>query len=153
MQRFDWNEKRLSCTPFLYLHHRHCQSQDIHLLYPSPPGLPLKTKMSYLQTLLPWPIWSFTFSTRTTPTLTDTLSPPGRPILEIGPELLLTPLWKPLLWFVAALVPWCAWLLSSALDILRLRLPYVLIVGRGWSALLNSLKEVIKDWAALSQLV
>ena len=38
----------------------------------------------------------------------------------------LDPLWKSRLWFVAALVNklvnWCAWLLSSALEILRLRL-------------------------------
>src|SRR6218665_2181686 len=33
----------LNSAPFLYPHHRHCQSQDI---YPSPPGLPLKIKMS-----------------------------------------------------------------------------------------------------------
>ena len=46
----------------------------IRLLYPSPPGLPLKMKMSSLQTLLPWPIWSFIFSIWTTPTLTATLS-------------------------------------------------------------------------------
>ena len=59
----------------------------------TPPGLPLNIKMSSLQTLLPWPIWSFIFSTWTTPTLTATLSPPG--ILEIGPELLLTPFGKP----------------------------------------------------------
>src|SRR6218665_1559481 len=56
-----------------------------------------------------------------TPTLTATLSPPG--ILEIGPELLLTPLENPS-WIrrsarkeAGALV-----LLSSALKILRLRL-------------------------------
>src|SRR6218665_676879 len=45
----------LNSAPFLYLHH-HCQSQHIHLLYPSrssPPGLPLRIKMSSLQTLLP----------------------------------------------------------------------------------------------------
>ena len=58
--------------------------------------------------------------------------PPG--ILEIGLELLLTPLWKTRLWFVAALVnklvPWCAWLLSSALEVLRLRLRLRLL---GWS--------------------
>ena len=94
----------LNSAPFLYLHHRHCKSQDIifiRLLYSSPPGLPLKIKMSSLQTLLPWPISSFAFSIWTIPTLTATLSPPG--ILEIGPELLLTPLENPL-WFVAALV-------------------------------------------------
>src|SRR6218665_2124842 len=55
--------------------------------------------------------------------VTATLPPRG--ILEIGPELLMTPFWNPLL-FVAALVnkrvPWCAWLLSSALAVLRLRL-------------------------------
>src|SRR6218665_670717 len=28
----------LNSAPFLYLHHRHRQSQHIHLLYPSPPG-------------------------------------------------------------------------------------------------------------------
>src|SRR6218665_3688967 len=28
----------LNSAPFLYPHHRHCQSQHIHLLYPSPPG-------------------------------------------------------------------------------------------------------------------
>jgi len=70
-------------------------------------------------------ILSFTFSTWTIPTLTATLSPPG--ILKIGPELLLTThLENPPLWFVVALVnklvPWCAWLLSSALEVLRLRL-------------------------------
>src|SRR6218665_3973877 len=27
----------LNSAPFLYLHHRHCQSQDIRLLYLSPP--------------------------------------------------------------------------------------------------------------------
>ena len=54
-----------------------------------PTGLPLKIKMSTLQTLLPWLFWSFTFSIWTTPTLTATLSPPD--ILEIGPELLLKP--------------------------------------------------------------
>jgi len=64
----------------------------------------------------------------TTSTLTATLSPPGT--LEIGPELLLTPFGKPL-WFVAALanklVPWCAWLLSRAveLEVLRLRLQFM----------------------------
>ena len=79
----------LNSAPFLYPHHRHCRSQHIHLLYPSPRGLPLKIKMSSLQTLLPWPIWSFSFSVWTTHTLTFTLSPHG--ILEIGPELLLTP--------------------------------------------------------------
>src|SRR6218665_2886931 len=42
----------LNSVPFLYLHHRHCQSQHIHLLCPSPPGLSLKIKMSSLQTLL-----------------------------------------------------------------------------------------------------
>src|SRR6218665_2916309 len=34
----------LDSEPFLYLHHRHCKSQDIvfiDLLYPSHPGLPL----------------------------------------------------------------------------------------------------------------
>src|SRR6218665_3645703 len=43
-------------APFLYLHRRHCQSQDIiylRLLYPSLLGLPLKIKMSSLQTLIP----------------------------------------------------------------------------------------------------
>jgi len=54
--------------------------------------IPLKIKMSSLQTLLPWPIWSFTLPIWTTPTLTATLSPPGP--LEIGPELLLITLWK-----------------------------------------------------------
>src|SRR6218665_204505 len=37
----------LNSAPFLYLHHRLCQSQDIIfilLLYPSPPGLPLKNR-------------------------------------------------------------------------------------------------------------
>src|SRR6218665_947434 len=46
----------LNSAPFLYLHHCHCQSQDIifiRLLYPSLPSLPLKIKMSSLQTLLP----------------------------------------------------------------------------------------------------
>src|SRR6218665_3411127 len=46
----------LNSAPFLYLHHRHCKSQDIifiRLLYPSPLGLPLKINMSSLQTLLP----------------------------------------------------------------------------------------------------
>ena len=117
----------LNSAPFLYLHHRHCQSQDIifiRLLYPSPLGPSTQHWMSSLPTLLPWPIWSFTLSIWTTPPLTATLFPPG--ILEIGPELLLTPLWRIPLWFVAALVnklvPWCSWLLSSALEILRLRL-------------------------------
>src|SRR6218665_1554215 len=36
---------------------------------------------------------SFPLPISTTPTLTATLSPPGT--LEFGPELLLTPLWKP----------------------------------------------------------
>ena len=36
----------LNSAPFLYLHHRHCHSQDIGLLYPSPSGLSLKIKMS-----------------------------------------------------------------------------------------------------------
>ena len=67
-----------------------------------PPGLPLKIKISSLQTRLSWPIWSFTLSIWTTPTLTATLSPPGP--LEIGPELLLTTLLENPLWFVAALV-------------------------------------------------
>ena len=107
-----WNDYQLNSAPFLYLHHCHCQSQHIHLLYPSPPGLPLKIKMSSLQTLLPWPIWSFTFSTWTTPTLTATLSPPG--ILEIGPELLLIPFGKPPFdssqrsWISWCPLPWCA---------------------------------------------
>src|SRR6218665_3213735 len=46
----------LNSAPFIYLRHPHSQSQDIiflRLLYPSPPGLPLKVKMSSLQTLLP----------------------------------------------------------------------------------------------------
>ena len=77
-----------------------------HHLPPPPlsatPGLPLKIKMSSLQTLLSWPIWSFNFSTWRTPTLIATLSPPG--ILEIGSELLLTPPLENPLWFVAALV-------------------------------------------------
>ena len=80
----------------LMTYHNHCQSQDIIficLLYPLPPGLLLKIKMASLQTLLPWPIWSFTFSILTTPTLTPILSPLG--ILEIRPELLLTPLETP----------------------------------------------------------
>ena len=53
----------MNSAPFLHLHHRHFQSQDIvfiRLLYPSLPGLTLKIKMSSLQTLVPWPIWSFT---------------------------------------------------------------------------------------------
>jgi len=48
----------VNSAPFLfYLHHHHCQSQDIifiPLLYPSPPCIPLKTKMSSLQKPLPW---------------------------------------------------------------------------------------------------
>jgi len=43
-------------APFLYLYHRHCQSQDIifiRLLYPSPQALPLKTNMLSPQKLLP----------------------------------------------------------------------------------------------------
>ena len=82
----------MNSAPFLYLYHRHCQPQDIIfilLLYPSRPGLALKIKMASLQILLPWPIWSFTYSIWTTPTLTATLPPPG--ILQIRPELLLTP--------------------------------------------------------------
>ena len=75
-----------------------------------PPGLPLHIKMSYLQTLLSGPIWSCTFFTWTTSTLTATLSPPG--ILEIGPELLLTPFGKPPFdssqALVNKLVRWCA---------------------------------------------
>src|SRR6218665_1608064 len=46
----------LNSAPSLYLHHRHCQSHDIifiRLLYPSPPGLPLKIKISSLRTFLP----------------------------------------------------------------------------------------------------
>ena len=54
-----------------------------------PQGLPLKVKISSLQTLLPWNFWSFPLPISTTPTLTATLSPPGT--LEIGPQLLLTP--------------------------------------------------------------
>src|SRR6218665_2754725 len=45
----------LNPTHFLYLHYYHCQSQTIifiRLLYPSIPGLPLKTKMLSLQKLL-----------------------------------------------------------------------------------------------------
>src|SRR6218665_2059541 len=41
-------------APFLYLLHRYCQSQYIifiWILYPSPPDLPLKTKMPSLQIL------------------------------------------------------------------------------------------------------
>ena len=38
-------------------------------------------------------IWYNVVPIYTTPTLTATLSPSGT--LEIGPELLLTPLWKP----------------------------------------------------------
>src|SRR6218665_538853 len=38
-------------------------------------------------------LYTFPFPISTTPTLTATLSPPGT--LEFGPELLLTPLWKP----------------------------------------------------------
>ena len=52
----------------------------------------------------------FALSISSSPTLTATLSPLG--ILEIGPELLLIPLWKTPRWFVATLVnklvPWCA---------------------------------------------
>src|SRR6218665_1341075 len=36
----------VTSAPFLYLHHRHCQSQNItfiRLIYPSPQDLPLKT--------------------------------------------------------------------------------------------------------------
>jgi len=111
----------LDSSPFLYLHHRHCKSQDIvfiGLLYPSPPGLLLKIKMSSLQTLLPWPSWSFTFSSWTSTTLTAALSPPA--ILEIRPELLLILVGTPL-WFgealVNKLVSYCTWLLSSALEV------------------------------------
>src|SRR6218665_1141518 len=46
----------LNAAPFLRLHRRHCQSQDIIftcLLYPSPQDLPLKIKISSLQSLLP----------------------------------------------------------------------------------------------------
>src|SRR6218665_1359247 len=48
----------LNSAPFLYLHHRHVISTSQHiifiwLLYPSPPGLPLKIEISSLQTLLP----------------------------------------------------------------------------------------------------
>src|SRR6218665_732780 len=43
----------LNSAPFLYPHHRHCQSKHIHLLSLITPGLPLKIKMSSLQTLLP----------------------------------------------------------------------------------------------------
>src|SRR6218665_2414453 len=49
----------LNPAPFLYLHHRHCQSQDIifiRLLYPLPPGLQLKIKISSLQTFLGLPL-------------------------------------------------------------------------------------------------
>src|SRR6218665_4207410 len=61
-----------------------------------------------------------------TSTLTATLYPPGR--LEIGPELLLTTLWEKIFdssavaAVVNELVPWRAWLLRSALEVLRLRL-------------------------------
>src|SRR6218665_3825113 len=34
----------LNSAPFLYLHHRHCQSQDIRLLYPSPRAFHSKLK-------------------------------------------------------------------------------------------------------------
>ena len=95
----------LNFAPFLYLHHRHCQSQHIHIIYPSPLGLPLKIKMSSLQTLLLWPISSFTFSIWNTLTLTATLSPPG--ILDIGPELPLTPFWKPP--FDSSQRSWISW--------------------------------------------
>jgi len=50
---------------------------------------PLKLKISSLQTLVPWPIWSFSHPIWTTLTLKTILSPLD--ILEIGPELLLTP--------------------------------------------------------------
>jgi len=73
-----WMTYHLNSTPFLYLHHHYCQSQDIifiRLLYQSPPGLPLKPKMPSLQKLLPWLIWSPTLLMWTTPTLTATLSP------------------------------------------------------------------------------
>src|SRR6218665_1105581 len=45
----------LNSAPFLYLHHNHCQSQNIifiRLLYLSTPGFPLKTKISSLQKTL-----------------------------------------------------------------------------------------------------
>ena len=42
----------LNSAPFLRLHHRHCQSQDI-IFIRHPQGLPLKIKISSLQTLLP----------------------------------------------------------------------------------------------------
>src|SRR6218665_529006 len=45
----------LNSAPFLYLHHNHCQSQNIifiRLLYLSTPGFPLKTKISSLQITL-----------------------------------------------------------------------------------------------------
>ena len=63
-----------------------------HHLHPPPlsvaQGLPLKIKISFLQTVLPWPIWSFPLPISTTPTLTAIVP---SCTLEIGPELLLTP--------------------------------------------------------------
>ena len=87
-----------------------------------------KLKCHLLKILLPWPFCMIIHPPHLNDTHSNSYSVPScsRPILEIAPELLLTPLWKNPLWFVAALVkslvPWCAWLLSSSLEIVRLRL-------------------------------
>src|SRR6218665_1162952 len=45
----------LNFAPFLYLHHRHCQSKDIHLLYPSPRAFHSKLKCHLFKLFYPDP--------------------------------------------------------------------------------------------------
>ena len=88
------NTARILCRSFTPKRHRPNHNTSTSSIR-QPPGLPLKIKMSSLQTLLPRSIRSFTLPISSTPTLTATPSPPG--ILETGPELLLTsPLETPL---------------------------------------------------------
>jgi len=118
---------------FLYLHHRHCKSQDIiciRHLYPSPRAFHSKLKSHLFKHSYPdpfdhsplqrrWIIWSPWRSfcgcwevfgvlhqiLHYTPTLTAALSPSGP--LEIGPELLLLPFRNPP--FDSSQRSWISW--------------------------------------------
>ena len=111
-----WREGVLNCLTYFHgltIADAIKSSHNRTISSPSPPSLPITRDHLHLPPLsvtpsafhsklkshlfnLSYPdrpFWSFPLPISTTPTLTATLSPPGT--LEIGPELLLTPLWKP----------------------------------------------------------